>query len=195
MVDPFSQRRCMEFLNEETGCKLLWLDMEMTGLDPLQDAVLEIAVVASDIQLETIVEGPHLIIHQSDEILDSMGQWCYEQHTASGLLDLVKESSIDCGRAEQMILSFVGRVCSSRPLLAGNTIYQDRAFLKQYMPKIESLLHYRQIDVSSVKELVKGWYPQNKQASFVKQKRHRALDDIFESMNELRYYRSHFFVS
>ncbi len=185
----------MEFLNEEAGCKLLWLDMEMTGLDPLRDKVLEVAVVASDMQLETVVEGPHLIIHQPGEVLDNMGQWCYEQHTASGLMDLVKESTLECGRAEQMIISFLTRVCSLKPFLAGNTIYQDRAFLRQHMPRLESLLHYRQIDVSTIKELVKGWYPEDPKAVFAKQKRHRALDDIFESMNELRYYRSHFFVS
>lgn len=183
----------MECINEMSRYKLLWIDMEMTGLSAESDAILEIAVVASDECMECFVEGPHLVIHQPAEVLDRMGQWCYEQHTATGLLDEVAVSSINVSRATQLVRSFVIDFCEEKPLLCGNTIYQDRLFLKAYMPQVDELLHYRQIDVSSVKELVKAWYP-DKPVTFAKQKRHRALDDIYESMNELRYYRKHFFI-
>lgn len=175
--------------------ELLWVDLEMTGLDSFHDVILEIAVVASDLELNRILEGPSLVLHAHEEILGRMNQWCYEHHMASGLLAQVKQSSISICDAEEQVLAFVDEYCrSDRLLLAGNTVYQDRTFLRRYMPTLEDKFHYRIIDVSSIKELVKAWYPKHPEADFKKSKQHRALGDIYESISELRHYRRHFFI-
>lgn len=180
---------------ENSRFGLLWVDLEMTGLDSSHEVILEIAVVASDIQLTRMLEGPSLVLHAHENILNKMDQWCYEHHTASGLLAQVRQSTISMCEAEERVLSFVAEYCTDkRLLLAGNTVYQDRAFLRRYMPTLESKLYYRLIDVSSIKELVKAWYPHHPEADFKKTKQHRALGDVYESIAELRHYRKHFFV-
>ncbi|MBN2267291.1 MAG: oligoribonuclease [Candidatus Babeliaceae bacterium] len=168
----------------------------MTGLNPECDHILEIAVIGSDVTLKHLTEGPSIIIHQPRSILETMGEWVTEHHQASGLWDAVLASTISVEEAENEVITFVKTYCSSkRLLLAGNTVYQDRLFLRRYMPRLESLFHYRLVDVSTIKELVKAWYPQSSFANFKKKKQHRALDDIRESIDELRYYREHFFVN
>lgn len=173
---------------------LLWLDLEMTGLSPERDSILEIAVVATDTSLNCTIEGPSITIHQPESVLDGMDQWCYEHHTASGLLDSVRQSKITVAAAEREIINFVRRYCDEKRLLfAGNSVYQDRAFLRRYMPNLDALGYYRLVDVSSVKELVRAWYPKDPQIAFKKRKRHRSLDDIYEAIGELAHYRRFFF--
>lgn len=174
--------------------ELLWIDLEMTGLDSSHDVILEIAVVATNFELSEVQEGPSFVLHAHEDVLKKMGQWCYEHHMASGLLSQVRTSTVSVCQAEEQVLAFVHEYCSkSRLLLAGNTVYQDRTFLRRYMPTLENTLHYRLIDVSSIKELVKAWYPQHPEADFKKSKQHRALGDIYESIAELRHYRTYFF--
>ncbi len=173
---------------------LLWLDLEMTGLNPEQDAILEIAVVTTDASLDCMIEGPSIVIHQPEAALDKMDQWCYEHHTASGLLASVRQSKITVANAERDVIAFVKRHCDEKKLLfAGNSIYQDRAFLRRYMPTLDAMGHYRLVDVSSVKELVRAWYPKDPQVGFKKRKQHRSLDDIYETIAELAHYRRFFF--
>ncbi|MCL5437013.1 MAG: oligoribonuclease [Candidatus Dependentiae bacterium] len=173
---------------------LLWIDLEMTGLDAQRDAILEIAVVTTDTSLDCVIEGPSLVIHQPDEVVGRMDQWCYEHHTASGLLESVRQSKITLANAEREIIAFIKRYCDEKRLFfAGNSVYQDRNFLQHYLPTLNALGHYRIIDVSSVKELVRSWYPKDPQANFKKRKHHRALDDIYESIAELAHYRRFFF--
>lgn len=173
---------------------LLWLDLEMTGLDASKDVILEIAVVATDSSLDCIIEGPSIVIHQPENALERMDQWCHENHTASGLLASVRQSKTSVAAAEREVVAFVKRYCDEKRLFfAGNTVYQDRAFLQHYMPTLNALGHYRLVDVSSVKELVRAWYPKDSQAGFKKRKRHRSLDDIYEAIAELAHYRRFFF--
>jgi oligoribonuclease len=174
---------------------LLWIDLEMTGLDPSRDVVLEVAVVASDIQLGMVQEGKDFVIHQPEDVLKSMDPWCLEQHTKSGLLTAVQSSTTSLEFVENYLLEFIEEYCSpTRFLFAGNSIHQDRAFLKRYFPRVDAKGHYRLIDVSTVKELVHAWYPNHPEVKFVKSKHHRAMDDVYESINELRHYRKHFFI-
>ncbi|MFV8751800.1 oligoribonuclease [Nannocystaceae bacterium ST9] len=172
---------------------LIWLDMEMTGLDPEADHVLEIATLITDAELEPIAEGPDLVVHQNDAVLEGMGEWCREHHGASGLTAAVRASTISLAEAEARTLEFLRRHCASGTApLCGNTIGQDRRFLVRHMPELERFFHYRSVDVSTLKELVRRWYPSL--PGFGKGEAHRALDDIRESVAELRYYRSHVFV-
>lgn len=184
----------MNSLSSQPGSCILWLDMEMTGLNPTFDRILEVAVVATSIDLRVVVPGPSVVISQSEEVLQQMNSWCKQQHVASGLLEQVAQSSSSESEAEQKIISFLIEQQVEKPLLGGNTIYQDRLFIRQYMPQLLERLHYRQIDVSSVKELVSAWYVDDPCSVFPKKKGHRALDDVLESINELRYYRKFFFV-
>lgn len=173
---------------------LLWIDLEMTGLNPERDAILEIAVVATDASLNCTIEGPSIIIHQSEETLELMDQWCFEHHTASGLVDSVRQSKTTIAAAEREVIAFVKRYCDEKKILfAGNSVYQDRAFLRRYMPALDALGHYRLVDVSSIKELVQAWYPKDPQVVFKKSKRHRSLDDIYETIAELAHYHRFFF--
>jgi len=173
---------------------LIWIDLEMTGLDPEKMVILEIASIVTDADLGIIAEGPHIVINQPDDILDGMEEWSRTHHQASGLLDSVKESKYDCSYAEKETLKFVSTHCSKgESPLCGNTIWQDRRFLVKYMPELESFFHYRLVDVSSIKELVSRWYPDF--PHYEKKKAHLALNDIRESVNELRYYREKIFVS
>ena len=171
---------------------LVWLDCEMTGLDPEQERIIEIAIIVTGPQLIPRIEGPVLVIHQPDEILDQMDKWNKGTHGRSGLIDKVKASTITEGDAEDQILSFIAQyVPKSVSPLCGNTISQDRRFLVKYMPRLEAYLHYRNIDVSTFKELAKRWRPEVYNA-FKKQQKHTALADVHESIDELEHYRRHF---
>lgn len=171
---------------------LVWLDCEMSGLDPEAERLLEIAVVITGPNLEPRVEGPVLVIHQSDAVLDAMDAWNKGTHGKSGLIDKVKASTLTEEQAEAELLAFIARyVPSGKSPMCGNTIGQDRRFLVKYMPKLEAYLHYRNLDVSTLKELAKRWRPEV-YASFKKRQLHTALADVHESIDELVHYREHF---
>ena len=171
---------------------LVWLDCEMTGLDPEKERLIEIAIIVTGPQLTPRIEGPVLVIHQSDEVLDQMDKWNKGTHGKSGLIDKVKASTMTEADAEAKILAFIAKyVPKSVSPLCGNTISQDRRFLVKYMPKLEAYLHYRNIDVSTFKELAKRWRPEVYNA-FKKQQKHTALADVHESIDELEHYREHF---
>ena len=183
--------------DEETQLKksdqnLVWLDCEMTGLDPEKERLIEIAIIVTGPQLIPRIEGPVLVIHQSDDVLNQMDKWNKGTHGKSGLIDKVKASTMTETDAEAQILAFIGQyVPKSSSPLCGNTISQDRRFLVKYMPKLEAYLHYRNIDVSTFKELAKRWRPEV-YAAFKKQQKHTALADVHESIDELEHYRAHF---
>jgi len=171
---------------------LVWIDCEMTGLEPDKERLIEIAVIVTGPHLELRVEGPVLVIHQSDALLDQMDAWNKGTHGRSGLIDKVRASTLTEPQAEQQILDFLSRyVGKSESPLCGNTISQDRRFLVNYMPRLEAFFHYRNIDVTTLKELAKRWRPQLHSA-FKKQQSHTALADVHESINELVYYRDNF---
>ena len=171
---------------------LIWLDCEMTGLDPEIDRLIEIAVIVTGPTLEPRIEGPVLVIHQSDEQLDQMDAWNKGTHGRSGLIDKVKASTVTEADAEQQVLDFVAKYApkNSTPM-CGNSISQDRRFLVKYMPRLEAFFHYRNLDVSSLKELAKRWHPEV-YSSFRKQQKHTALADVHESIDELAHYRERF---
>ena len=171
---------------------LIWLDCEMTGLDPETERLIEIAVVVTGPNLEPRIEGPVLVIHQSDALLNSMDKWNKGTHGKSGLIDKVKASTISEADAEAEILTFLKKyVPKATSPLCGNTISQDRRFLVKYMPKLDAFFHYRNIDVSTLKELAKRWQPEVQKA-FKKAQKHTALADVHESIDELVHYRTHF---
>ena len=171
---------------------LVWIDCEMTGLDPEKERLLEIAVVVTGPNLSPRVEGPVCVIHQSDELLNKMDAWNKGTHGRSGLIDKVKASTLTEQDAEEQILAFIKKyVSKNNSPLCGNTISQDRRFLVKYMPKLEAYLHYRNLDVSTLKELSKRWKPEVFN-SFKKQQKHTALADVHESIEELAHYREHF---
>lgn len=173
--------------------KLVWLDMEMSGLDPSIDRILEVAVVITDENLDKVTDGPVIAIHQTNEVLESMDKWNKSVHGKSGLIDRVLSSNISEKEAEDFILLFLkNHINSGKSPLCGNTISQDRRFMNLYMPRLEKFFHYRNIDVSSIKELVKRWSP-SIYKNFSKNSKHQALSDIYDSINELRHYRKHFF--
>ena len=173
---------------------LIWIDLEMTGLNPEKDVILEIATIITDNFLNILAEGPSLVIFQPKEILDTMDEWPKKQHTKSGLIEKVRNSTVSVKQAEQQTLEFVQQYCTPNTApLCGNSVYQDRAFLRNYMQNLNSFTHYRLIDVSSVKELVRRWYPQDPHAQFKKTDSHRALTDIHESIEELKQYKKYFF--
>ena len=172
---------------------LIWIDLEMTGLNPDSMVILEIASIATDADLNIIAEGPNIAINYPDDILDSMEEWSLKQHRASGLLDRAKRSEYDCRYAERETLKFVSAHCKKgESPLCGNTIWQDRRFMVKYMPELESYFHYRLVDVSSIKELASRWYPDLPR--YEKEKKHLALGDIYESINELKFYRENIFI-
>jgi oligoribonuclease len=171
---------------------LVWLDCEMTGLDPEVDRLIEIAVVVTGPNLEPRIEGPVFAIHQSDAQLDKMDAWNKGTHGKSGLIDRVKASSVTEEQAEHDLIAFLSQyVPRQASPLCGNTIGQDRRFLVKYMPKLEAFFHYRNLDVSTLKELAKRWRPEVYSA-FKKQQKHTALADVHESIDELAHYREHF---
>jgi oligoribonuclease len=169
------------------------MDLEMSGLDPDRETILEIATLITNDALETVADGPTIVIHQPESVLGAMDEWNREHHQASGLAARVLASTISMAEAEARTLEFVKRYCPERSSpLCGNSIHQDRRFLSRYMPALDAYLHYRNIDVSTVKELVRRWYP-NGPSPPEKKHAHLALDDIRESIAELRFYREQYF--
>jgi oligoribonuclease len=170
---------------------LIWLDLEMTGLDPFRDSILEIATVVTSSQLEILREGPVIAVHQPEDVLAAMDDWNEEHHGASGLLDRVRASPLDESAAERETIDFLARwVPAGESPLCGNSICQDRRFLARCMPRLEAFFHYRNLDVSSLKILAQRWAPEIAE-SFRKRSAHLALEDIKESIAELRHYREH----
>jgi oligoribonuclease len=185
MAIPFPRRA-------DLGGRLVWIDLEMTGLNPETSVILEIAAVVTDGSLTTVAEGPDIAIHYPDKTLQNMERWSKTQHESSGLLERARASSVTCRKAEQQVLAFLSKHCKkSKSPLCGNSVWQDRRFLIKYMPELEAFFHYRNVDVSSIKELAKRWYPSL--PVYKKKKAHLALSDIKESINELRYYREKVF--
>ena len=171
---------------------LIWVDMEMTGLEPDTDKIIEVAVVVTDAQLNVLAEGPVFVIHQSDETLDKMDAWNKGTHGRSGVIDKVKASIVSEAQAEQALIEFLKPyVPAGKSPMCGNTIGQDRRFMVRGMPQLEAYFHYRNLDVSTLKELCRRWKPELL-AGFKKQQKHTALADIVESIEELKYYRQHF---
>lgn len=171
---------------------LIWIDLEMTGLDPEKDVIIEMATIVTDSELNVLAEGPVIAVHQSDEALAAMDEWNTRQHGRSGLTQRVRDSRIDAATAEARTLAFLEQwVPKGKSPMCGNSICQDRRFLARYMPDLEAWFHYRHIDVSTLKELAGRWAPQVRD-SFKKSAAHLALDDIRESIAELRHYREHF---
>jgi oligoribonuclease len=174
--------------------RLVWVDMEMSGLLPETDRILEIAMIVTDGDLNIVAEGPVLVVHQEDAVLDRMDAWNKGTHGKSGLIDKVKASTLTEADVEAACLAFLKQhVKSSISPMCGNTIHQDRRFMNRYMPKLEAYFHYRNIDVSTIKELCKRWQPEIAKG-FSKQQAHTALADIIESVEELRYYREKLFI-
>jgi oligoribonuclease len=171
---------------------LVWVDMEMTGLEPDTDRIIEVAVVVTDMHLNILAEGPVFAIHQSDETLDKMDAWNKGTHGRSGLIERVKASTVTEADAEAALITFLKNfVPAGKSPMCGNTICQDRRFMARGMPKLEAFFHYRNLDVSTLKELCKRWKPEIV-GGFKKHQKHTALADIIESVEELRYYREHF---
>jgi|EP01034_Spumella_vulgaris_P030669 oligoribonuclease len=171
---------------------LVWVDMEMTGLEPETDRIIEVAIIVTDMHLNFLAEGPVFAIHQSDETLDKMDNWNKGTHGRSGLTERVKASTITEQFAEAELIAFLKKwVPAGKAPMCGNTIGQDRRFMVKYMPKLEAFFHYRNIDVSTLKELCKRWKPEIV-GGFKKHQKHTALADIVESIEELKYYREHF---
>lgn len=181
-----------ELTLKKSDQNLVWLDCEMTGLDPENERLIEIAIIVTGPQLTPRIEGPVLAIHQPDELLDKMDKWNKGTHGRSGLTDKVKASTVTEQAAEAQILAFIAQyVPKGTSPLCGNTISQDRRFLVKYMPRLEAFLHYRNIDVSTFKELAKRWRP-DVYSAFKKNQKHTALADVHESIDELEHYRKHF---
>jgi len=171
---------------------MVWIDLEMTGLDPEKDRIIEIASIVTDGSLNILAEGPNLVIHQPERLIKGMDEWNQKHHGASGLIEDVRKSKVTVKQAEEATLAFIKEYCNPKKApLCGNAVHHDRRFLVAYMPKIHAYLHYRHVDVSSLKCLVQRWYPKDKEPP--KGKSHRALSDIRESIDELRYYRERYF--
>lgn len=172
--------------------RLVWVDMEMTGLDPEKERIIEVAAIITEADLTFVAQGPVLVIHQSNELLDAMDRWNQSTHAKSGLIEKVKSSTLGEEQAQDLMLEFLNQhVPPGKSPMCGNTIGQDRRFMVKYMPRLESFFHYRNLDVSTLKELSLRWKPEVYK-SFTKQSRHEALADIYESIEELKHYREHF---
>lgn len=171
---------------------LVWIDMEMSGLDPDSCRILEIATIITNADLEIVAEGSDLVVHQPDEVLEAMDEWCTRHHGDSGLTDQVRASTLTEAEAERQTLELLAEwTQAGASPLCGNSVHQDRRFIARYMPRLDAFLHYRLVDVSSLKELSRRWYPELKPPQ--KRETHRALDDIRESIEELRFYRTALF--
>jgi len=179
---------------EPSPDRLAWIDLEMSGLDVERCRILEVAVLVTDGELQVLAEGPDLVVHQSDEVLEAMDAWNTEHHGASGLTAAVRASTVTEAEAEERVLDFLSAHCPPQDApLAGNSVWMDRLFLRRYMPRVEGYLHYRIVDVSTVKELVRRWTPDIAARLPAKAEKHRALEDIRESVAELAFYRSEAF--
>lgn len=174
---------------------LVWVDLEMSGLDPERERILELAVILTDGNLEHVADGPELVLHQPDELLDAMDAWNTSHHTESGLVERVRHSTLSEAAAEEQVLAFLVEHCvPDTARLAGNSIWQDRRFLERAMPRLLEHLHYRLVDVSTVKELARLWRPALIESAPKKEERHRALEDIRESIAELKHYKAELFA-
>lgn len=177
---------------KKSSDNLIWLDMEMTGLNPDRDRVIEIAVVITDSQLEKVAESPVLVVRQPERVLDAMDDWNKSTHARSGLVERVKASRLDEATVEEQMLAFLDQyVPANTSPMCGNSICQDRRFLARWMPRLEQHFHYRNLDVSTLKELAKRWKPEI-MSGIVKHGKHEALADIYESIEEMKYYRANF---
>ena len=194
MADATTVPTSNDVKSKNKNAPLVWMDLEMTGLDPDRDVIIEIATIITDHQLNIIAEGPDLVIHRDHSLFETMDNWNQEHHSKSGLWDKVLASKVSERDAEEETLAFIKKHVGQRESpLCGNTIWQDRRFLVRYMKNLEAWLHYRLVDVSTIKELAGRWYP-NTMAGFAKKKNaHRALDDCRESIEEMRQYRETFF--
>ena len=171
---------------------LIWIDLEMTGLDTDNDLIIEIATIVTDPQLNILDEGPVIAIFQTDEVLGKMDEWNSRQHNQSGLVERIKSSSYDVTKAESLTLAFLEKfVPKGKSPMCGNSICQDRRFMHRLMPQLEAYFHYRNLDVSTLKEITKRWAPE--QEDYAKQGNHLAIDDTRDSINELKFYREHIF--
>jgi oligoribonuclease len=192
-MDIDSMDLAKEFVMAISTDHLAWLDLEMTGLDPNRDTILELAMVITTKDLEIVAQGPELVVHQEEPVLLAMDQWNTSQHGRSGLIDAVRQSDLTIEQAEQQALDFLADwVPPNTSPMCGNCICQDRRFLHRLMPTLETFFHYRNLDVSTIKELAKYWAP-DLARGLKKEARHRALSDILESVEELRYYRPYLF--
>ena len=181
-------------MSQQDPYNLVWMDLEMTGLEPDTDAIIEIATIITDSHLNIIEEGPALAVHQDDEILNRMDEWNQKTHSASGLIQKVKDSKITVEEAEKATLDFIKKYVPYKAApLCGNSVGQDRRFLYKFMPKLSEYLHYRNVDVTSIKEVIRRWYPTGRKLP-KKSDEHKALIDIQESIEELIFYRDHFFI-
>jgi oligoribonuclease len=179
-------------MTDSNGLNLIWIDLEMTGLDPLVERIIEIATVVTDSYLNILAEGPSIVIHQDDSLLDEMDEWNTNQHGSSGLIQRVRDSQVSESEAMNITLDFLRDwVPAGKSPMCGNTIGQDRRFLVRYMPELADFFHYRNLDVSSVKELVRRWKPELLDG-FIKKGSHLAMDDVYDSIAELAYYREMF---
>ena len=182
----------MEIIMAQDSDNLIWIDMEMSGLLPDSDRILELAAVVTDAELNVLAQSPVLVVHQSDAVLDGMDAWNKGTHGRSGLIDKVKASTLDEAAASHQMIDFLKQhVPASKSPMCGNSICQDRRFMARYMPELESYFHYRNLDVSVFKELSRRWKPAI-YSGFKKSSKHEALADIYESIEELKYYREHF---
>ena len=173
---------------------LIWLDMEMTGLDPEREKIIEVATILTDSDLNIIAEGPDLVVHQSAAALNRMDAWNKNQHGSSGLIEAVRKSKVSVKEAEKKTLAFLKKHCvEGKSPLCGNSVHHDKRFIIKFMPELHRFLHYRIVDVSTVKELTKRWYSDKKNKKLPKKKAaHRAMDDVRESIEELKHLRKHF---
>lgn len=182
----------LESFNMKNKDNLCWLDMEMTGLEPEKDKIIEVAMIITDTNLNVLAQSEVYAIHQSDELLNGMDEWCITTHTRTGLIQRVKESTFTEAEVEQKLLDFMQQWLPEKATpMCGNTIHQDRRFMVRYMPRLEAYFHYRNLDVSTLKELARRWNPMVYKG-VTKKGSHKALDDILESIEEMRYYRNHF---
>ena len=193
-LDDRGDERLDEAVKSLKTGNLVWIDLEMTGLDTDRDSIIEIATIVTDAQLNVLAEGPSIAVHQPERILMRMDDWNRRQHTRSGLIERVRCSTVSTAQAEQQTLDFIDSwVRAGESPMCGNSICQDRRFLHRCMPRLEAYFHYRLLDVSTLKILARNWFP-GISAGLVKDNRHRALDDIRDSIAELRYYRQHLFI-
>ncbi|KAF5278654.1 hypothetical protein FQA39_LY00696 [Lamprigera yunnana] len=193
MKRGFTVRRLTN-MEDNSNSRIVWMDMEMTGLDIEKDQIMEVACMVTDSNLNIVAEGPNIILHTSEDVLCNMSEWCIKQHKKTGLTDLSQKSNVTIEDAEKELFTFISSHTLERCCpLAGNSVYMDRLFLRKFMPKVNGYLHYRIIDVSTIKELCRMWnkdiYKSNPQKSF----EHRALGDIKESIAELQFYKNNFF--